>query len=141
MMCSATVATSSSWAALRVRGAHCGEAAHARRVAVLRTPATVGAEMAPPNSIATCWRAWRRLIEAWFTASLLPFQMAISPYGSRMWAPAGGVEPGERAPHVRERRVQPWQRVVGVGPRLHVNASPIAAALGRLEGRSDGDGV
>src|SRR5882762_33040 len=83
MRCSATVATSSSWAGVRVRGAHPGEAAHARRVALLSTPATVGAEMAPPRSIATCSSAWRRLIEVRLTASLPPSQMAIPRYPSQ----------------------------------------------------------
>src|SRR5207253_10672169 len=67
MMCSVRVATSSSWAALSVRGAHAGDAAHARRVAVLQTPATVGAESAPPKSSAACCRARRRLIVSRFT--------------------------------------------------------------------------
>src|SRR5439155_11607676 len=71
MMCSARVATSSSWAGLRVRGAHAGDAAHARRVAELRTPATVGAEMALTNNSATRSRAWRRLIVSRLTACLL----------------------------------------------------------------------
>src|SRR5213593_5083832 len=101
MMCSATVATSSNCAGRSVRGAHCGEAAHARRVAGLRTPASVGAEMAPPNSIATCCRAWRRLIESLFTAALLrDGDLAVR---FKNGAPAGGVEPGERAAHVGKR--------------------------------------
>src|SRR5437762_11618478 len=33
--------------------------------------------MAPPRSIATCWRAWRRLTESRLTASLLPYPIAI----------------------------------------------------------------
>src|SRR3989442_4617887 len=107
MMCSAAVATSSSWARLRVRGAHPGEAAHARGVVLLRTPAMVRAEMAPPKSAATCSRAWRRVIEARLTASLPP--STWRPRSMLPFVPGGELEnapepdPPEAAPACRCR--------------------------------------
>src|SRR3989441_9916294 len=65
--------------------------------------------------------------------------MAISPYGSRMWAAASGVEPGERAPHISERLLHPWQRVVDVDLVLQVDVAPIPDGLELLKDRGDGD--
>src|SRR2546430_8423159 len=64
-MWSAITATSSSWPGSSVRGAQSGPGAvQARRVAASSAPARVGAEMAPPNTMATRLRAWRRVIKS-----------------------------------------------------------------------------
>src|SRR5438034_10547775 len=65
--------------------------------------------------------------------------MLISPSGSRMGAPAGGVEPGERAAHVGKRLFHSWQWIIGVDLVLQVDVPPIPDGLELLKDRSDRD--
>src|SRR2546428_13534740 len=63
--------------------------------------------------------------------------MLISPSGSRMGAPAGGVEPGERAAHVGKRLFHSWQWIIGVDLVLQVDVAPIPDGLELPKDRAD----
>src|SRR3989441_5275622 len=65
--------------------------------------------------------------------------MLISSSGSRMGAPAGGVEPGERAAHVGKRLFHSWQWIIGVDLVLQVDVAPIPDGLELLKDRGDRD--
>src|SRR3989449_5248855 len=65
--------------------------------------------------------------------------MVIAPYGSRMGAQAGGVEPGECAAHVGKRLSHSWQWIIGVDLVLQVDVAPIPDGLELPKDRSDRD--
>src|SRR5437879_8296368 len=65
--------------------------------------------------------------------------MVTSTYGSRMGAPADGVEPGERAAHVGKRLFHSGQRIIGVDLVLQVDVAPIPDGLELPKDRSDRD--